>query len=44
LRKVLIENLRVGDGSVDLMLTRRGDDVSLNVLARTGRVEVAVVK
>jgi glycogen debranching enzyme len=44
LREVWIDGLRVGDGSVDLVLTRRGDDVGLNVLGRSGRVEVIVVK
>jgi glycogen debranching enzyme len=43
-RKLWIDRLRVGDGSVDLLLTRRGEDVGLNVLRRSGRVEVAVVK
>jgi len=44
LREVWIDGLRVGDGSVDLVLTRRGDDVGLNVVGRSGRVEVVVVK
>ena len=44
LQEVWIDGLRAGDGSVDLVLTRRGDDVGLNVLGRTGRVEVVVVK
>jgi glycogen debranching enzyme len=44
LREVWVERLRVGEGSVDLVLTRRGDDVGLNVLDRSGRVEVVVVK
>src|SRR5262245_2512102 len=44
LREVRIHDLRVGDGSVDLLLTRRGDDVGVNVLERSGRVEVVLVK
>jgi glycogen debranching enzyme len=44
LREVWIDGLRVGDGSVDLVLTRRGEDVGLNVVGRSGRVEVMVVK
>src|SRR5262249_16960254 len=44
LREVWIERLRVGEGCVDLVLTRRGDDVGLNVLDGSGRVEVVVVK
>jgi glycogen debranching enzyme len=43
-RRLWVDRLRVGDGSVDLLLTRREDDVGLNVLRRSGRVEVAVVK
>jgi glycogen debranching enzyme len=44
LREVRIGGLRVGAGSVDLLLTRRGDDVGVNVLERSGRVEVVLVK
>ncbi|HKB02721.1 MAG TPA: amylo-alpha-1,6-glucosidase [Gemmataceae bacterium] len=44
LREVRIRDLRVGEGSADLLLTRRGDDVGVNVLGRTGRVEVVLVK
>jgi len=44
LREVRIRGLRVGTGSVDLLLTRHGDDVGVNVLGRTGHVEVVLVK
>jgi glycogen debranching enzyme len=44
LREVRIRGLRVGSGSVDLLLTRHGDDVGVNVLGRTGHVEVVLVK
>jgi glycogen debranching enzyme len=37
-----IENLRVGDGRVDLMLRRHPKDVSLNVLRSEGDFSVAV--
>ena len=39
-----IRDLRVGAGLVDLLLTRRGDDVGVNVLERSGKVEVVLVK
>jgi glycogen debranching enzyme len=44
LREVRIRGLCVGSGSVDLLLTRHGDDVGVNVLGRTGHVEVVLVK
>jgi glycogen debranching enzyme len=44
LHEVRISNLRVGDASVDLLLRRHGDDVGINVLHRTGSVEVVMVK
>jgi glycogen debranching enzyme len=37
-----LENLRVGDGTVDLMLRRHPRDVSINVLRSEGDVGVAV--
>jgi glycogen debranching enzyme len=39
-----MENLRVGEASVDLSVVRVGDDVSVNILDRQGQVEVVVVK
>ena len=42
LQWVRFENLRVGAGSVDLMLRRHPRDVSINVLRSTGDVGVAV--
>jgi glycogen debranching enzyme len=39
---IRIENLRVGDASVDLMLRRHPKDVSINVLRSEGDVGVAV--
>ena len=44
LREVRVRDLRVGTASVDLLLTRRGDDVGVNVLGRRGAVEVVLVK
>jgi glycogen debranching enzyme len=43
LEQVHIRGLRVGQGSVDLLLRRHGDDVAVNVLARTGGVAVEVL-
>jgi glycogen debranching enzyme len=44
LREVRVRDLHVGTASVDLLLTRRGDDVGVNVLGRRGAVEVVLVK
>lgn len=44
LEKVRIRGLRVGSSSVDLSFRRVGDDVAVNVLGRTGNLEVVVVK
>jgi len=44
LNEVSIRGLRVGDGSVDMRLHRYRRDVSVNVLDRTGRVEVMITK
>jgi glycogen debranching enzyme len=38
-----IENLAVGEATVDLMLTRHANDVGVNVLRRTGELEVVSV-
>src|SRR5207342_2662894 len=39
-----IVNLRVGDGSVDLMLENHPHDVGVTVLRRRGHVSVVVIK
>jgi glycogen debranching enzyme len=44
LGEVRISRVRVGAGTVDLFFRRVGDDVGVNVLGRTGPVEVVVVK
>ncbi|MGC2857573.1 glycogen debranching N-terminal domain-containing protein [Novispirillum sp. DQ9] len=42
LTEMRIGNLVLGDGAVDLLLTRAGKDVAVNVLDRRGDVEVVV--
>ncbi|MBI4477558.1 MAG: amylo-alpha-1,6-glucosidase [Acidobacteria bacterium] len=42
--RLRIRNLKVGEGSVDLAFDRHPFDVSLNVLRRTGDVQVIVMK
>ena len=44
LEEVRIRGIRVGAGTVDLSFRRIGDDVAVNVLGRTGNLEVVVVK
>jgi len=44
LREVRIRNLRVRDGSVDLLLQRHPRDVSISVLRKEGRVALVVRK
>ncbi len=44
LDEVRIEELGVGDASVDLILTRYGDDVGINVQRRDGDVAVTAAK
>jgi glycogen debranching enzyme len=44
LREVRIKNLRVGGGSVDLLLLRHGHDVGINVVRRAGDVHILMVK
>lgn len=44
LKEMQIRNLRVGEGSVDLLLQRHAHDVGVNVLRREGHVEINVVK
>ena len=44
LDEVEIHGLRVGEGTVDLLLHRHGTDVAINVPRREGRVSVVTVK
>jgi len=44
LREIRLKNLRVGQGSVDLLLQRHGHDVSINIDRRAGDVEIVNVK
>ena len=41
---VSIFNLKLGTSRVDLRLQRYGDDVTLNVLRRTGDVQISLLK
>lgn len=43
-RRMRIDNLRAGDGSVDLLLARREGDVGISVRGRRGAVSVVTVK
>ena len=43
LKEVRIGNLRLKEGSVDLLLLNRTHDVGINVLKKTGNVQVVVV-
>ncbi len=43
LDEVILRNLRLGGSSVDLMIGRRGPDVSLQVLRRDGQIEVSAI-
>jgi hypothetical protein len=36
--------LTVGDASLDLLLLRHDHDVGINILRRTGSVELALIK
>lgn len=44
LTEVNIENLRVNNASVDLAIRRYGEDVGINILKKSGPVEVHIVK
>jgi hypothetical protein len=44
LQEIRIKNLRVGQGAVDLLLQRYGDDVSISIDRREGNVEILTVK
>jgi hypothetical protein len=43
LEEVTLRNLRLGQSTVDLMLRRHGNDVSLQVLRNEGQIIVASV-
>lgn len=44
LQHVRIRNLRIGNGSVDLSCERYADTVSVNILRRTGNVEIVAMR
>ena len=44
LEMVRLRHLRVGEASVDLVIERHEHDVGINVLKRSGAIEVVVVK
>jgi glycogen debranching enzyme len=39
-----VRNLPIGDASVDLLLRRHGDDVSVNILKRRGEAEIVTLQ
>jgi glycogen debranching enzyme len=43
LNEVILRELQLGPSSVDLRVRRHGDDVSLEVLRRRGRIQVSIV-
>jgi glycogen debranching enzyme len=43
LDEVILRDLRLGSSSVDLRISRHGDDVSMEVLRSHGRVQVSIV-
>ncbi|HLZ05744.1 MAG TPA: amylo-alpha-1,6-glucosidase [Bradyrhizobium sp.] len=43
LNEVILRELQLGSSSVDLRITRHGDDVSLEVLRRRGQIQVSIV-
>ncbi|MGA2192533.1 MAG: amylo-alpha-1,6-glucosidase [Nitrospirota bacterium] len=44
LDRLVIEDLKVGNHSVDMLIQRREKDASVNVLKRTGPIEVMILK
>jgi glycogen debranching enzyme len=44
LKQVLIRNLKIGKGSVDLSFERDSDTVGVNVLRRTGDVDIVEIR
>jgi len=43
LDEVILRQLQLGPSTVDLRITRHGDDVSLEVLRRRGKIQVSIV-
>jgi glycogen debranching enzyme len=43
LNEVTLRHLQLGHSTVDLRITRHGDDVSLEVLRRRGKIQVSIV-
>jgi glycogen debranching enzyme len=43
LNEVTLRQLQLGPSTIDLRITRHGDDVSLEVLRRRGRIQVSIV-
>jgi hypothetical protein len=43
LDEVILRNLRLGGSSVDLLLRRHGEDISLQVLRNHGHVQVSAI-
>jgi glycogen debranching enzyme len=43
LNEVILRHLQLGASTVDLRITRHGDDVSLEVLRRRGKIQVSIV-
>jgi glycogen debranching enzyme len=44
LDEVRLSDVRVGDATVDLILERQHNDVSINILKRTGQLEIIAIK
>jgi len=44
LQKIRLKNLKVGNGAVDVLLTRQKKDVELNVIRKRGNVDIMVMK
>ena len=44
LRELWIRDLRIGQEQVDLVLVRHDTDVGINVLKKTGGVEIVTIK
>jgi glycogen debranching enzyme len=44
LQQIRIRNLKVGNGSVDLSCDRYADSVSVNIMRRSGNVEIVAMR